>query len=300
MAQPFEFLKTGMQLSRPGQSAFDIVHPLKRYFTGASVLNVGAVLKTSARFTTFETACKLLKDPDLPRDAPLTGPRLVMASILTGTVESIWIIPFENVKTTMIENVIQKEVMASQNPLPLQKNLKPTFHKRTKMSVREANFRYYENNPSEGMLNNIKEIYLTRGARGFLQGTMPTLIRQVGNSTVRFTVYSMLKQLMSSNGDFNEYMGVALGITTSIAVVGVTQPIDVIKTRMQSKNAWKYYRNSVNCCYRMFIEEGAVSLWKGAVPRLFKVSLSGGLSFGIYEYTENIIKQMKSDGYIFK
>lgn len=59
-----------------------------------------------------------------------------------------------------------------------------------------------------------------------------------------------------------------------VAVVALTQPIDMFKTRMQSKHACFTYKNSLNCAYRIFIEEGFSKLWKGWAARLLKVSLS--------------------------
>lgn len=53
-------------------------------------------------------------------------------------------------------------------------------------------------------------------------------------------------------------------------------PLDVIKTRMQSIHAKQEYRNLVHCGWRIFKEEGALTLWKGAVPRLARLSVSPG------------------------
>lgn len=302
VSYPFEFLKTGLQLHRsvPGAPVFNVMYPLKVYFAGCSALNVGALFKTFVRFTTFEKACQLMRDPGLPETSPLSGPRLLVAGTITGFMESLWIVPFENVKVTMIENalfhsngpqVVEKPAVASSS--------RPTFHKsQAQLTAREVMLQKYEKNPPLHMFPTIKEIYLTRGLRGFLQGAMPTIFRQVGNSAVRFTTYTTLKQLVSPNKALNEYYAFGLGVASSCAVVALTQPIDVVKTRMQSKHSWKTYKNSLNCAYRIFVEEGVTKFWKGWTPRLFKVGLSGGVSFGIYQYVENLVTLMRHEGYL--
>ena len=318
LLQPFEFVKTAAQLRRgiPGIKQQVAIQPVKTYFVGASVLNIGAVLKTGARFGTFEQVCQLIAPPQDTQQAQtaanssfasmqLAPWQVALAGIITGCVESIWIIPFENVKTRMIENAMywgdrrdaEVKVTAPKTSTPVS----PTFHKATPQDLhpRYKAFLEYEKKPSVGMLNTVVEVYRTRGIPGFLQGSMPTILRQIGNSMVRFTVYTTLKKRLTDPGQpTSEAVAFALGAASSIAVVATTQPLDVVKTRMMSKNAWREYTNALNCCYQIFITEGWVSLYKGAVPRLLKVGLSGGISFGIYQYVENMISQARHDGYL--
>lgn len=52
---------------------------------------------------------------------------------------------------------------------------------------------------------------------------------------------------------------------------------------MQSIEARTQYRNSFHCGYRIFTEEGVLRFWKGATPRLVRLTLSGGIVFTVYE-----------------
>lgn len=287
-----------------------MLHSIKTYFAGNSALNIAAIIKTTTRFTTFEKACQMLRDPSLPTSTPLSGPRLLMAGTITGFMESLWIIPFENIKVTMIENGIKSSERSQQrqekvditNEKPQQEK-KPRFHGTTSsgklpLTPQEAAFLKYEKTPPLHFFPTIKEIFLTRGVQGFFKGSFPTIFRQMGNTAVRFTVYTSLKQWISPSKPLNEYYAFAIGLASSCAVVAITQPIDVIKTRMQSKYAWNTYKNSLNCAYRIFIEEGVWKFWKGWIPRLFKVGLSGGISFGVYQYVENLVNLMRLENYL--
>lgn len=305
ISHPFEFLKTGQQLHRslPNVESFNMFHHVKSYFAGCSALNIGILLKTSTRFTTFDKACEMLKNPENP-EAPISGLRLIAAGSITGFMESLLIIPFENIKTRMIENAVilsnrfqeeqQTKRLEQQPKSGVQKNAtqeRPTFHKPSKSNLnpRYEKFLYYEKHPSSNIFSTVKEMMQTRGFASFFQGSMPTIFRQMGNSVVRFTTYTALKQMISPDKPLKEYYAFGIGVFSSCAVVALTQPIDVVKTRMQSKYTWSLYKNSLNCVYRTFIEEGLASLWKGWVPRLFKVGLSGGVSFGMYQYVDNLM-----------
>lgn len=58
-------------------------------------------------------------------------------------------------------------------------------------------------------------------------------------------------------------------------------PLDVVKTRMQSLEASKNYRNSLVCAASIFKHEGMKTFWSGAVPRLGRLSLSGAIVFTV-------------------
>jgi len=62
-----------------------------------------------------------------------------------------------------------------------------------------------------------------------------------------------------------------------------TQPLDTIKTRMQSIESKKNYKNSFACAASIFKNEGILTFWSGAVPRLARLILSGGIVFTMYE-----------------
>lgn len=48
---------------------------------------------------------------------------------------------------------------------------------------------------------------------------------------------------------------------------------------MQSLEARKDYKNSFSCAAKIFKDEGFLTLWSGAVPRLARLILSGGIVF---------------------
>jgi solute carrier family 25 citrate transporter 1 len=51
---------------------------------------------------------------------------------------------------------------------------------------------------------------------------------------------------------------------------------------MQSIEARSLYKNSFHCAAKIFKEEGVLTFWSGAVPRLGRLILSGGIVFTMY------------------
>ena len=140
-----------------------------------------------------------------------------------------------------------------------------------------------------GFLHAVPTIARERGLRGFFQGFVPTTARQAANSAVRFSAYNALKQL--AEGSVLNPPGEKLGYAATFAIGGLagiitvyaTQPLDTIKTRMQSPDAARLYGNSARCAAMIWQQEGMRTFWSGAVPRLARLVLSGGIVFTMYE-----------------
>lgn len=51
---------------------------------------------------------------------------------------------------------------------------------------------------------------------------------------------------------------------------------------MQSLEARRNYKNSVVCAAKIVKDESILTLWSGAVPRLVRLVMSGGIVFTMY------------------
>ncbi|CAI4039325.1 hypothetical protein SMKI_07G3090 [Saccharomyces mikatae IFO 1815] len=273
MTYPFEYLKTSLQL-QPKGTTFEIILPqVKSYFAGCSALNVAAFGKTILRFITFDKLCHSLNNNIDNSDnfQRLTGENLLIAGTLTGIAESLFIIPFENIKTSMIQSAMV-DYKKLQRVQP-ETSAKPTFHKTSTKATPVARI--------DKLFPTIKHMYQTRGPSAFVQGATPTIFRQVANTSIQFTAYTAFKRLLQGRHD--KASSVITGLATSFTLVAMTQPIDVVKTRMMTQNAKTEYKNTLNCMYRIFVQEGMATFWKGSIFRFMKVGISGGLTFTVYE-----------------
>lgn len=138
-----------------------------------------------------------------------------------------------------------------------------------------------------GFLHAVPIIYRERGIAGFFAGFVPTTARQAANSAVRFGSYNFFKQAAQSYVTPGEKLSTpatfSIGAMAGLVTVLVTQPLDTIKTRMQSIEARSLYGNSFKCASLIFKEEGVLTFWSGVAPRLARLVMSGAIVFTMYE-----------------
>ncbi|KAG0636301.1 mitochondrial carrier domain-containing protein [Tuber brumale] len=249
---PADFAKTRTQLNRRLATAQKLPWPKfgKEWYAGCTTAIIGNSIKAGIRFLAFDTFVSLLAD----ESGNISGQRTVLAGLGAGTTESlIAVTPFESIKTQLIDD---------------RKSGKPRMR---------------------GFLHGSSVIWREKGYRGFLQGLVPTTARQAANSAVRFGSYTTIKQFAQSYVAPGEKLGplstFGIGATAGLITVYCTQPLDSIKTRMQSISARTEYKNSFHCACRIFTEEGILAFWAGALPRLSRLMISGGLVFTMYEKT---------------
>ncbi|KAL3952905.1 hypothetical protein ACCO45_012848 [Purpureocillium lilacinum] len=128
-----------------------------------------------------------------------------------------------------------------------------------------------------GFLHAVPIIARERGIRGFFQGFVPTTLRQSANSATRFGSYTFFKQMAESYTAPGEKLGA---------------PLDTIKTRMQSPDAKQLYGNTMRCAGLIFKQEGVLTFWSGALPRLARLVMSGGIVFTMYEKSMELMDRL--------
>ncbi|KAG6016166.1 hypothetical protein E4U54_002161 [Claviceps lovelessii] len=255
---PAEFAKTRSQLNRRLAEGQKLPWPPfgKQWYAGCTTLIIGNSAKAGIRFVAFDQYKKLLAD----ENGKLSGPRTVLAGFGAGVTESLLAVtPTESIKTTLIDD---------------RKAAKPRMR---------------------GFLHAVPIIARERGIRGFFQGFVPTTARQAANSATRFGSYTFLKQIAESYTAPGEKLGAvgtfAIGGVAGLITVFVTQPLDTIKTRMQSIEARKQYGNTLRCASMIFKQEGVLTFWSGALPRLVRLVLSGGIVFTMYEKSMDLFNR---------
>ncbi|CAB10116.1 Citrate transporter [Schizosaccharomyces pombe] len=253
---PAEFAKTRLQLYRNVEGTKAKLPPFGlEWYRGCSTVIVGNSLKAAVRFFAFDSIKKSLSD----EHGHLTGPRTVLAGLGAGVAESVLVLtPFESIKTAIIDD--------RKRPNPRLK----------------------------GFLQASRIIVHENGIRGLYRGLAATVARQAANSGVRFTAYNSIKQSLQSRLPPDEKLSTVttflVGSVAGIITVYCTQPIDTVKSRMQSLSASKEYKNSIHCAYKILTQDGLLRFWSGATPRLARLILSGGIVFTVYEKVMEILK----------
>ncbi|EMD00018.1 hypothetical protein BAUCODRAFT_145342 [Baudoinia panamericana UAMH 10762] len=256
---PAEFAKTRVQLNQRLARGQRVPWPPfgPQWYAGCTTLIIGNSIKAGVRFVAFDQYKQMLSDPE----GNISGPMTVVSGFLAGATESlVAVTPFESIKTQLIDD-----------------------RKRAQPRMR-------------GFLHGSALIFREQGVAGFFKGFVPTTARQAANSAVRFSSYTSLKQAAQSYVAPGEKLGTAatfaIGGLAGIITVYATQPIDTIKTRMQSIDSKGLYKNSIDCAVKIWKNESVFKFWSGAVPRLGRLVLSGGIVFAMYEKSMELLDQV--------
>ncbi|KAF9114900.1 hypothetical protein BGX27_009447 [Mortierella sp. AM989] len=275
---PTEFAKTQLQLqdgaaasARNGSVKFkgpvDVIATTIRtqgitgVYKGLSALIIGTAAKAGVRFFAFDQFREMLQDSQ----GRITGARSVLAGLGAGMTEAILVVtPTETIKTKLIHD----------------SNL--------------AHPKY------RGLIHGVKSIVQAEGFGGVYRGVVPVMARQGANSAVRFGVYSSLSDYTKVKTRNYEQLpttySFAIGALAGVITVYTTMPLDVIKTKMQGLRAKELYNGSIDCGWKVFRNEGVLAFWRGATPRLARLSMSGGIVFSLYESTISILHKLGDHG----
>lgn len=310
LTYPLEYFKTISQIEnksimlKEGIVPHDSMRPL---FTGCLPLSIGMAIKNASRMFIFNGFSNFMSDSN-----KTNAPQVVVAGLMTGMIESIWAIPFENIKVRMIENSMikygyrtkydedavetKKSNSGNSTRISNRPEIKQTARSMAQDFMNEPRMKailYYHNNPSTNFKGILKEMYSTGGILSFTQGSSITLLRQCMNSMVWYSTYSTMRQMIDPSRDsISELELLGMGFASSLAVIGITQPIDVIKTRMQSRDYRIIYKDMMTCIVLIFFKEGASKFWSGSVPRFVKISCSSTVTLGTYEYVTKAVNKL--------
>jgi solute carrier family 25 citrate transporter 1 len=131
------------------------------------------------------------------------------------------------------------------------------------------------------VFHGIKTIVQAQGFAGMYKGMVPTLLKQSTNQGVRFVVFEDTSKLLSNYIGYKILVDLLSGGFAGFCSVMFNNPIDVVKTNLQSLEAAKY-GGFVGSFRYIMTNEGPMGFYKGVAPRLARVILDVALTFTIY------------------
>ncbi|KAJ1668834.1 hypothetical protein IW140_000100 [Coemansia sp. RSA 1813] len=149
---------------------------------------------------------------------------------------------------------------------------------------------HYESNLYKyaGIMGAVKEIWRNGGARGFFVGAVPTAIRDAPYAGLYMLMYEAIK---AKEREYALKRSVDLAETTVTMVAGVlaglsasylTQPFDLVKTRMQLRPA--EYPTVLHSFAKILREESFVGFFRGISLRVLRKGIQASLVFTLYEW----------------
>uniref|UniRef100_A0A0L0P0B3 Mitochondrial carrier protein n=1 Tax=Candidozyma auris TaxID=498019 RepID=A0A0L0P0B3_CANAR len=178
----------------------------------------------------------------------------------------------------------------------------PPMHAVKGPSAMDALKLEFNKTPALTLLGTIRQMYAIHQLRGFFNGTFITYARQIGSSAAWFSTYNATRQLLDPHTKTEEqnwfrfqhsaWQLIGLHVISAAAVIAATQPLDVIKTHIQSKNGYMLYKDSLSTAYKIFVRKGIMGLFAGSVPRGVKIGINGSLTALFYQWIDGGINTL--------
>ncbi|XP_046989553.1 mitochondrial glycine transporter A-like isoform X1 [Schistocerca americana] len=138
-----------------------------------------------------------------------------------------------------------------------------------------------------GVTEALRVIYRTEGARGLCCGLLPTLIRDAPFSGIYLMFYTQAKKtvpqewLQQTSAGGNSFTHFGCGVIAGVMASVVTQPADVLKTKMQ---LYPHKFSSVLSVV-MYVQKtyGFRGYFKGLAPRMLRRTLMAAMAWTVYE-----------------
>ncbi|XP_066210167.1 mitochondrial glutathione transporter SLC25A40 isoform X1 [Saccopteryx leptura] len=121
----------------------------------------------------------------------------------------------------------------------------------------------------QGTLDAFLKIIRNEGIKSLWSGLPPTLVMAVPATVIYFTCYDQLSALLRSQIRENEgSIPIVAGIVARLGAVTVISPLELIRTKMQSKKfSYKELHRFVS---KKVSGDGWISLWRGWVPTVLR------------------------------
>jgi len=133
----------------------------------------------------------------------------------------------------------------------------------------------------------LHSIITTEGVRGLTRGLGPTLARDVPFSALYLAFYDLLKAQTASSSLSPDAGHMLAGLGSGLLASLVTQPADVVKTRMQMAGKGASVVATIATLHR---EAGLVSFAAGLAPRMLRRTVMAALAWTVYEKVISSLK----------
>lgn len=130
------------------------------------------------------------------------------------------------------------------------------------------------------------------GLRALFSGLGVTILRDIPFSVIYFLAYESSKavqQYFHQGSEANNKLGpvnhMLSGAFAAACGVCVSNPLDVVKTRLQTQGSLEHkrYNGIIHCMKTIVAEDGLKGFTRGLVPRMLYLCPSAAITFSLYE-----------------
>lgn len=130
----------------------------------------------------------------------------------------------------------------------------------------------------------MSSIYVKEGARGLTCGLLPTLLRDAPFSGLYLMFYTQTKKRVPQRyleANLAPVFHFTIGVVAGLLASAVTQPFDVVKTKMQLYP--QKFTSLYDACVYVQRKYGPQGYFKGLVPRMLRRTLMAAMAWTVYE-----------------
>jgi solute carrier family 25 folate transporter 32 len=145
------------------------------------------------------------------------------------------------------------------------------------------------------------QILRSEGVPGFYRGLVPSLFG-VSHGALQFMAYEKLKfhraNAHSGGLQRKELSNMDFFIISSVSKIfagSITYPYQVLRSRLQTYDAYLAYRGLQDAIVKIWATEGLGGFYKGLGPNLFRVLPSTWVTFLMYENTRAYLSKVMSN-----
>ncbi|XP_046389789.1 mitochondrial glycine transporter-like isoform X2 [Ischnura elegans] len=135
-----------------------------------------------------------------------------------------------------------------------------------------------------GVIQAFRTIYRNEGVRGLSCGLLPTLFRDAPFSGLYLMFYTQAKAAVPEDwmdSKANAPIHFSCGIVAGLLASFVTQPADVLKTKMQLYP--EKFNGIIDVIFYVHKKYGMKGYFKGLAPRMLRRTLMAAMAWTIYE-----------------
>mmetsp|Transcript_10941 Transcript_10941/g.15205 ORF Transcript_10941/g.15205 Transcript_10941/m.15205 type:complete len:318 (+) Transcript_10941:54-1007(+) len=137
-----------------------------------------------------------------------------------------------------------------------------------------------------GFSDAVVAIYRREGFwRGFYSGISPTVSKGMINSCIRFVTYEKVCGWISTirrEAETSTSTSLSAGFTAGLVSAIITQPIDTVKTNVQSLSASSRTRSALRCAKDIYQAYGISGFYRGIGARLLRVCSEQAILFTLF------------------
>ncbi|KAG4200962.1 hypothetical protein ERO13_A05G246600v2 [Gossypium hirsutum] len=145
----------------------------------------------------------------------------------------------------------------------------------------------------------VRLIVAKEGFRGLYAGYGSFLLRDLPFDAIQFCIYEQLRigYKLAAQRDLNDPENAIIGAVAGAITGTVTNPLDVIKTRLMVQGSSKQYKGILDCVRTIMREEGTHAFLKGIGPRVLWIGIGGSIFFSVLEKTKQMLAKKRPENH---